>query len=255
VLYGAFSHREVQIALLDARASSPPSAGEMLRRTAACTDMGDLLGMLREYERWSAELLESHLSYPVLMYYRSQHDRQSWLSALTTILDTSAYVISSLPEPKLGYQARMTFAMARHASIDLALAFDSPPRVPDPDRMTVEDHVKLCGILRVAGVNLHPTADDGKTETRLRELRDLYEPYVYALSQALCLTLPNWLPEENPIDNWQTSAWDRGDHFFQMGGQAPAPTNERGPGDAIPPEPDADSVREAVTGRRGGHGV
>jgi hypothetical protein len=219
VLYGAFSHREVEIALLDARASSPPSAGEMLRRTAVCLDMGDLHEMLRGYERWAAELLESHLSYQILMFYRSQHDRQSWLSALTTILDTSAFVIATLPDQKINYQARMTFAMARHASIDLALTFNTPPAPPDPDRLPHEDYLRLLQILREAGVTLHEAADSG-AEQRLTQLRLLYEPYVDALSRVLQLALPRWLPADVPLDNWQTSAWDRNDHFFQMGDDA-----------------------------------
>src|SRR2546425_2045382 len=93
VVYQAFSRREVTVSLLDARAGSPPSAAELLRRHAGNTDALDHL--LRDWELWSAELLESHLSYPVLSYYRSQHDNQSWLSALTTVLDASAVIMSA----------------------------------------------------------------------------------------------------------------------------------------------------------------
>ena len=100
VLYAAFSRREVEIALLDARASSPPSAGALLERVGPCADRGDLRESLRGYERWAGELIESHLSYPVLMYYRSQHERQSWLSTLTTILDTCAFLIASAADSK-----------------------------------------------------------------------------------------------------------------------------------------------------------
>src|SRR6267143_206797 len=80
VLYQSFSRREVNITLLDARAGSPPTAEELLR--GSWSDREELTVLLREWERWSAEVLESHLSYPVLSYYRSQHDNQSWLTAL-----------------------------------------------------------------------------------------------------------------------------------------------------------------------------
>ena len=83
VLYQAFSRRERDIALLDARAGSPPTAGEMIRRfatTAPCQQIEPLLG---EWERWAAELLESQLSFPVLAFYRSQHDNQNWLAGLS----------------------------------------------------------------------------------------------------------------------------------------------------------------------------
>ena len=87
----SFSRREVSISLLDARAGSPPTASEMFRRHGHDHGMEALRQLLHEWERWSAELLEGHLSYPVLAYFRSQHDNQSWLAALTAILDTCAW--------------------------------------------------------------------------------------------------------------------------------------------------------------------
>src|SRR6266513_1712968 len=93
VLYQSFSRREMNITLLDARAGSPSSATEMLRRHAESGNLDELGSVLREWERWAAELLESHLSYPVLCYFRSQHDNQSWVAALTTVLDTCALVM------------------------------------------------------------------------------------------------------------------------------------------------------------------
>jgi len=96
VLYQAFSRREITISLLDARAGSPPTAGELLRRLAVGRGTAGVVPLLVEWERWSAELLESHLSFPVLSYYRSQHDNQSWVGALTAILDTSALLIAAV---------------------------------------------------------------------------------------------------------------------------------------------------------------
>src|SRR6202023_993996 len=101
------------ISLLDARAGSPPSATEMLRRHYRAQRIEDLVQFMRDWERWSAELLESHLSYPVLTYYRSQHERQSWLAALTTVLDTCALLLvgfEGISTPTV----RFTFALARH---------------------------------------------------------------------------------------------------------------------------------------------
>ena len=96
VLYQAFSRREIRISMLDERAGSPPSAGELLRRRGSeYSETG--AAFLRDWELWSAELLESHLSYPVLGYFRSQHDNQSWLAALTVILDGLATLPLALP--------------------------------------------------------------------------------------------------------------------------------------------------------------
>ncbi len=214
VLYGAFARREVLIALLDSRASSPPSAGELLRRYAGCMSCGDITDLpefLRDWEKWCAELLESHLSYPVLMFYRSQHDRQSWLSALTTILDTCAFIISSLPQGPV-WQARLTFAMARHAAVDLMLVFGVEPSRPPVDRLPPEGLAILHKLITDAGTAFN---ENEEAVVRLTELRTLYEPYVTFLSNRLAQPLPDWLPNDDLPDNWQTSVWDREDHFFE----------------------------------------
>jgi hypothetical protein len=205
VLYQAFSRREITISLLDARAGSPPSAGELLRRIAAARSPGAVGPLLAEWERWAAELLESHLSFPVLSYYRSQHDNQSWVGALTTILDSSALLIAA-GEASESYQARLTFAMARHAAVDLAMTVSAPPRAPEPDRLATTDLARLTDDLRGAGMTLR----DGPEVTRaLAELRNLYEPFVNALADKFWLALPAFQPAAPPVDNWQTSAWMR----------------------------------------------
>ena len=125
----SFARREVSISLLDARAGSPPTASEMLRRHGHERGMEALRQLLHEWERWSAEFLEGHLSYPVLAYFRSQHDNQSWLAALTAILDTCALVMAGV-EGACERQAELTFAMARHAVVDLSLVFRTRPQEP-----------------------------------------------------------------------------------------------------------------------------
>src|SRR5207248_2281068 len=122
VLYQAFSRREVSVALLDSRAGSPPNAGELLRRHSFEGGQEALTALLEEWERWAAEILESHISYPILCYYRSQHDTQSWLSALVSILDMCALRIS-LIEGTASRQAQLTFVMARHALVDIGQVF------------------------------------------------------------------------------------------------------------------------------------
>jgi hypothetical protein len=201
----SFSRREVNISLLDASAGSPPTAAEMLRRHTQGTAMEALTRLLREWERWSAELLESHLSFPVLVYFRSQHDNQSWLAALTSILDTSAFVITSL-EGECTRQAQLTFAMARHAIVDLALVLRTPPREPESDRLPPADLDAIRSLLLSGGLKLRKGAD---ADEKLKELRRMYEPYVYALSRRLRLSVPPWILESSRTDNWQISAWGR----------------------------------------------
>jgi hypothetical protein len=205
VLYQAFSRREVTISMLDARAGSPPSAAQLLLRLAWAHDIVGVNPFLREWERWSAEVLESHLSFPMLSFYRSQHDNQSWVVALTTVLDTSALVIAGVQGADT-YQAQLTFAMARHAAVDLALVFRTPPIPPDPDRLPAARLHQLAELLRESGVTLH---DGPLFAERLHELRDMYEPFVNALARRFLFTLPPVFPEKPTTDNWQTSAWTR----------------------------------------------
>ena len=204
ILYQAFSRREVNISLLDARAGSPPSAVELLRRNHIQTRVDALAVFLRDWEGWAAQLLESHLSYPSLAYFRSQHENQSWLAALTTILDACALVMVGIDEIPTR-EAELTFAIARHAAVDLSQIFNEPPRTPEPDRLPPDRVAAMRTLLASAGLRLAegPTAD-----ARLRGLRSLYEPYVGALSWHLAMELPPWLPPEGATDDWQTTAWD-----------------------------------------------
>ena len=86
-IYSSFGEREINISMLDLRAGTPPTAGELLRRHSFNGGHEALQALLKDWELWSAQLLESHLSYPVLAYFRSQHDNQSWIASLTAILD------------------------------------------------------------------------------------------------------------------------------------------------------------------------
>src|SRR6202795_5127216 len=145
-LYGAFSQRELNISLLDARAGSPPTAAELLRRHAQFADNEVLTPYLRDWEIWAAQLMESHLSYPVLCYFRSQHDNESWLAAFAVILDVCALLIA-YGEGTAKWQARLTFAIARHAVVDLAEVLRVPPSQPALDRLPAEEVAEVRNLL------------------------------------------------------------------------------------------------------------
>ena len=209
VLYAAFSRREVSVALLDARAGSPPTAAELLQRHGFDGGQEALIQLLVEWERWAAELLESHISYPILCYYRSQHDSQSWLSALTTVLDVCALLIATTLGPEgqgAARQAQLTFALGRHALIDLGHVFRLEPverswiERGDTGRLTPETYRRLCA--SAGEVRIHLCGDPSAAE-RLLALRMLYEPSAVALATYLEMSLPMWISDPKKNDQWR----------------------------------------------------
>lgn len=198
VLYGAFSRREVSIILLDARAGSPPTALELLRRHSGPAGALALQTLLEEWERWSAELLESHISYPQLCFFRSQHDNQSWLSALVAILDTCALLIATV-EGDAARQAQLTFIMARHAVLDLAHIFSPTGTGSGPDRLPPTSVQDLCRQLADAGFTL---CARNASFDRLSELRGMYEPQAFQLGRVLMQALPPFSPQAGKRSAW-----------------------------------------------------
>ena len=201
VLYQAFSKREVRITMLDQWAGSPPSAGVMLRRCFESRDPDVLTPLLKDWESTCSEILESHISYPILCYFRSQHDNQSWLASLTAILDTCSLVIVGVDriDP---FQARLTFAIARHALVDLCQTLSLRPAKVGP--IDSKELRELRTWLTDAGVRLNADAD---ADRKLEELRELYLPYAVPLSQLLRMPLPSMLPPPKTRYNWETTAW------------------------------------------------
>jgi len=205
VFYQSFARRETNILLLDARAGSPPTAAELFRRYAGGHGLAALDQLLQEWEIWSADLLESYISYPVLAYFRSQHDNQSWLAALTAILDVCAVVIAGI-DGLAPWQARLTFAMARHTVVDLAQIVNAPPRAPEPDRLPAEGLARFKAALAEEGI---APGNAAEFDRKLAQLRRMYEPYAFALAQRFQLNLATWMRVSNTFDNWRTSAWER----------------------------------------------
>jgi hypothetical protein len=210
VVYGSFSRREIQISMLDARAGSPPAASELLVRLAGRSenptiDQVVLDQVLRDWERWAGELLESHISYPSLSFFRSQHSNQSWLGALMVMLDVTSLVITGIESIHPG-QARLTFAMARHAAVDLAQVVNARYDPQAPERLSDADFNVLRETLAAAGLKLRSTDE---AQQKLTRLRSMYEPYVYSMARNLMVTLPPWQHPEKARDNWQAGPWDR----------------------------------------------
>ena len=210
VVYSSFSRREIQISMLDARAGSPPTATELLVRLAGSSENPAieqivLDEVLRDWERWAGELLESGISYPVLSFFRSQHSNQSWLGALMTMLDVTSLVITGIEGIHPG-QARLTFAMARHAAVDLAQVVNARYDPEAAERLTDADFNTLRETLAAAGLKLRSGEE---ARQKLTKLRSMYEPYVHSTARNLMVSLPPWQHPSKMKDNWQAGPWDR----------------------------------------------
>jgi hypothetical protein len=214
-IYSSFSRREIEISLLDARAGSPPSAAELLSRFGNSPQQAVLDQIFKDWERWAAEVLESHLSYPALSFFRSQHNNQSWLGALVTILDASALVIAGVDGLR-SEQAKITFAMARHAVVDLAQVVNARYNPNAPDRLSEQELNRLRQKLAERGMKL---GEGAAFEEKLDHLRSQYEPYAVAIALNLSITLPPWIHPERQKDNWQTGPWDRAIQAKGLGGR------------------------------------
>jgi hypothetical protein len=172
----------------------------VLRRLAAAGEMSALDQFLKDWEYWCSELLESHISYPVVAFFRSQHQRQSWVSALAAVLDVSALVLAGI-EGIPTWQAHLTFAIARHAAVDLTQVLHAQVDGA-ADRLPREDLELLRRQLEAVGLRPGRSAE---VDARLAELRRSYEPFVVGLGRFLMMPPPSWWRRSPTRDNWQTS--------------------------------------------------
>ncbi len=200
VLYQMFSRREMHVIQLDARAGSPPVAITLLTRHLEGGGHRYLYQLLQRWEEWASEMVESHLSYPMLGYYRSQHHNQHWLAAMGAIMDTCALCLVGLRDVET-FPAKMTFATARLALVELSRIFELSPKTNAPDRLPADQFLLLSEQLGNAGVEFSAPEE---AEGRLGEFRATYEPFLLALSDYLLIPLPGWLPSDD-LDNWQNS--------------------------------------------------
>jgi hypothetical protein len=198
VLYQLYARREIHVMQLDARAGSPPCALTLLCRHAEGDARNDLANLLRSWEAWCSELLVSHLSYPMLSYYRSQRDNQSWLAGLAAIMDSCALIMTGIKDVR-PFEARMTFAMARLTALEMSRVFETKPATR-LNRLSRMDFEALAACLGKVGLAWDKPQD---AERRLTSLRAIYEPLLEVLSNYLLLPLPGWLPDRTVRDDWQ----------------------------------------------------
>lgn len=200
VLYQLFARREAHVMLLDERAGSPPTATTLLRRHAEGRSLDALEELLREWELWSAELLESHISYPMLSYYRSQFLNQSWLAAMASIMDSCALIMVGI-EGVRTFQARMSFSVARLAIAELSRILGVEQVALGNSRLATEDFARMKNELDESNLRFV----EADAEVRLAQFRATYEPFLGGLAQHLLITLPPLIAAEEQLDNWENN--------------------------------------------------
>ena len=157
-LFAAFQRRESFILALRERTGAPPSGTQFLEQHIDLNMLDDVPVVFRSGEAWMADLMETHLAYPVLSYFRSTHDNQSWVGTIGALLDASTLIITTLDIGSLG-QAKMISRLGRHLISDYAQYYRLPGHAPENASVGIErsefDHVYAR--FAAKGVRMQPS--------------------------------------------------------------------------------------------------
>ncbi len=197
-LYRSFQRREVSVVTLDARAGAPPSGITLLETCAGFGSDVELEQVFESWEIWSAEVLDSHLAYPILLFFRSTHDHESWVSAIGAILDATTLLLTTIKGGPRG-QARATRALGSHLVEDIARSFrfivnDRPLDAPMIERAEFDDARTRLG---AAGYTLVPDADASWAE--FAKLRSEYAGTLNALARYLDVPPAQWIGDRSYV--------------------------------------------------------
>lgn len=196
LLFASFQARETFVVTLGARAGTPPSGINLLGIAAYSDTSDDLSRLMIVAQPWVAQLMDSHLAYPVLAFFRSSHDYESWVGALGTMLDAATLLMTTVEGPHHG-QARIFFNLGRHATRDLAkyfhLADDS--QGAGIERMEFD---RACERLQNAGYTLRNRDDAWK---QFAELRSTYAGHLNAMAAFFEIPPLQWVGDRGAIKN------------------------------------------------------
>jgi len=190
VLYQAFNRREVGVLLLDARAGSPPSGPELLHRLGSAGVASSLPELFAEWERWVADVLETHMSYPLLALFRSPHDDTSWITSLGAVLDAATLILTSVDgEPD--ERAKLMYGTGVHAVEDLFYYLRLPEREAVIQRDEFED---VLDDLKEDGFSVRPVDE---AFGRFTEKREKYAPRLDAIAVLLAAPPALWIGDRS----------------------------------------------------------
>lgn len=193
VIYGAFNRRETLITLLQSRAGSPAWGPEILLRHKTVGLLDNLPGFFADWERWAADVAETHASYPVLVWFRSPHPLRSWVLGLLAALDAAA-LYQSLRPSEVSTEARlflrMGFLCLRDVATVVRIPFDPDPFPDDPIRLEYEDF--LGAIHRLQEIDFPMERTPEEAWPHFRGWRVNYESIAYALADQVVAPPGPW---------------------------------------------------------------
>ena len=192
VLYQAFNRREVGVLLLDTRAGSPPSGPELLHRMGSAGVASSLPDLFAEWERWVADVLETHMSYPLLALFRSPHDETSWVTSLGSVLDAATLILTAVDDEP-DERAKLLFGTGVHAVEDLFYYFRLEER---PTVITRDEFEDVLQDLKDDGFSVRPVDD---AFARFTQERARYAPRLDALAVMLAAPPGLWIGDRSSL--------------------------------------------------------
>jgi hypothetical protein len=192
-LYAAYNRREAEVTMLDSRAGEPNWGPEILARHAAIASLDNLNDMYRDWERWAADVSESHSNYPVLISFRSQEPTRNWLIGLLAVMDSAALHLAFNPSTAQGaprLALRMGFVCVRHLASTTGIRFDPDPSPNDPIELTHGQFLDGVRRLEQAGYPMERTPEDAWPH--FRGWRVNYEASVYRLARLIDAVPAPW---------------------------------------------------------------
>jgi len=192
-LYSAYNRRETEVTLLGPRAGSPAWGPEMLARAQLVRGVEQLTGIYEAWERWSADVAESHSSYPFLLRFRSPEPHSSWVVSQLAVLDAAALHLAACPA-SAPFTARlcvqMGFSCLRQLTRTLRIPVDEDPRPDDPVSLSWEEFLQGWERLTAAGFPVERTAEEAWPH--FRGWRVNYETAAYKLAWGLDAVPAPW---------------------------------------------------------------
>jgi hypothetical protein len=186
-LYAAFQEREELVVQLDAIAGAPPSGVQLLETVFERGLRDELVKTFDDWRRWSAAVLESHLAYPILLYFRSSHDNEAWLNSFGAVMDAASLVMSTVDEDEVG-PARLMFTVGNHLVEDLAWNFRyTSSKEPLVDR---EEFNQAIARLKKAGYRVKPLDE---AWTSFSHLRGKYASQLIQMAHRLAIIPAEWI--------------------------------------------------------------